>query len=84
MNWIVCYSIGNLFSFLLMGIDKRKAEKKKYRISENTLLTSAFFFPIGSLCGMRFFHHKTKKMKFTLFIPLFMILHIVVFIKMIY
>lgn len=67
-----------------MGIDKSKAEKKKYRISENTLLTSAFFFPIGSLCGMRFFHHKTKKIKFTLLIPLFMVLHIIVFLYYFY
>ena len=36
----------NVLGFLIMGLDKAKAKKQKYRISENTLL---FGFDGGSL-----------------------------------
>ena len=61
----------NLFTFLQMGMDKRKAVKEKQRISEKTLLLSAFFMgAVGSGAGMLVFHHKTKKWKFRILVPL--------------
>lgn len=55
----------NLLSFLLFGIDKYLAIKKKRRISEKTLILMMYIGGIiGSLLGMLFFHHKTKKIKF--------------------
>jgi uncharacterized membrane protein YsdA (DUF1294 family) len=54
-----------------MGIDKKKAIKKKYRISEKTLFTWAIAGgSIGSIAGMQFFRHKTKHMSFKLGMPL--------------
>ena len=55
----------NLMAFLLMGVDKSKARRRKWRISEKTL----FLFPIlggplGGLLGMSVFRHKTKHPKF--------------------
>lgn len=55
----------NITSFLFYGIDKRKAIFNKQRISERMLfLLSLFGGPIGSILGMFYFHHKTKKIKF--------------------
>lgn len=54
--------VWNLFVFLLYGYDKRQARKKKWRISEKTLLlTSLLAGGIPSLLAGKIFHHKTKK-----------------------
>ena len=67
----------NAVAFLLMLADKRKAEKKLWRIPESTLLTSAVFGgSIGALAGMYTFRHKTKHLKFTLGVPAILILQI--------
>ena len=60
----------NVLGFLIMGLDKAKAKKQKYRISENTLLFVALIGgSLGSYLGMYCFHHKTKHMKFYIGIP---------------
>ena len=62
--------IVNALAFVLMLADKRKAQKKLWRIPESTLLLSAAIGgSIGSLAGMYTFRHKTKHLKFTLGIP---------------
>ena len=67
----------NAVAFLLMLADKRKAEKKLWRIPESTFLTSAAFGgSIGALAGMYTFRHKTKHLKFTLGIPAILIAQI--------
>ena len=74
----------NCISFILMGIDKRKAKRDSYRISEATLIFSAFCFgSLGSLIGMLVFRHKIRKAKFYIFIPLFLLLHITILIKLV-
>ena len=51
----------NLFSFALMGIDKRRAKRRQWRIPERTLfLAAACFGALGGTLGMVVFHHKTK------------------------
>ena len=53
------------------GIDKHKARKNKWRISEPTLITCAFMMGgVGALLGMYVFRHKTQHTKFRLLIPL--------------
>ena len=67
----------NIAAFATYGIDKRKAQKGKWRISEITLLLLAFFGgAIGALLGMRVFHHKTKHWKFRILVPLFLVLQL--------
>lgn len=52
----------NILSFLLYGIDKRKAVKDRWRIPEKTLLLSRVpFSALGAIAGMKIFHHKTHK-----------------------
>ena len=67
----------NAIAFLLMLADKRKAQKKLWRIPESTLLLSAAIGgSIGALAGMYTFRHKTKHLKFTLGVPAILILQI--------
>ena len=71
----------NIVTFFLFGIDKRRAIKNRWRISEATLLISSLIGGvIGGLLGMSVFHHKTKKMKFKILMPLILMLHICVII----
>lgn len=67
----------NLVTFMLYVIDKRKAVKSKWRISERTLLLWSLLAPWGGFTGMKVMHHKTKHKKFTILVPVFMILHII-------
>lgn len=60
----------NLTAFIVYGIDKLKAVKGKWRISERTLLLFAVFGgSAGALAGMFLFRHKTQKAKFTILVP---------------
>ena len=71
----------NLVTFVTYGIDKRKAEKHKFRISEATLiLLAALGGALGAASGMTLFHHKTKKPKFFITVPLLLILEAIVVI----
>ena len=55
----------SLAAFAAFGIDKRRARKHQYRISEEALLGLALIGgAAGALAGMYFFHHKTKKLLF--------------------
>jgi len=67
----------NLVTLSLYGIDKKKAQKSSWRISEKVLLTWSLFCPWGGYAGMKLFHHKTNKKKFTITVPVFIVLHIV-------
>ena len=67
----------NIVSFFLYGIDKYKAKKGQWRISEATLLTmAAIGGSIGAWAGMRLWHHKTMYKKFKYGIPLIIIMQI--------
>lgn len=69
--------IVNALAFILMLADKRKAQKKLWRIPESTLLLSAAIGgSIGALAGMYTFRHKTKHLKFTLGVPAILFLQI--------
>ena len=67
----------NVMTFLLFGLDKHKAKRGKWRISEATLLTMAVIGgSIGAWGGMRFWHHKTLHKKFKFGIPSILILQL--------
>ena len=78
MNIILGYLLAvNIATFFLYGIDKYKAKKGKWRISEATLLTmAAIGGSIGAWAGMRLWHHKTMHKKFKYGIPLIIIMQI--------
>ena len=67
----------NVAAFAAFGIDKWKARTGRWRIPEATLLALAGLGgAIGAYLGMQVFHHKTQKPKFTIAVPLFIILHL--------
>ena len=77
---IVLFAI-NLITLLLYGADKVKAKKKKWRIPEAVLLTAAFLGgSFGALLGMNLFHHKTNHAKFKILVPLFLVIHVGLFV----
>ena len=78
MEEIICYLLAiNIATFLLYGIDKYKAKKNQWRISEATLLTmAAIGGSIGAWAGMRLWHHKTMHKKFKYGIPVIIILQV--------
>ena len=78
MYFLIIYLIIiNAAGFFSMGCDKQRARRHRWRTPESVLLTIAFIGgSFGSLLGMRIFHHKTKHKKFTILIPLFLVLHI--------
>ena len=65
----------NIISFASMGIDKLKATKGRWRISEKALfLLAATGGSIGSIAGMFTFRHKTKHLSFRIGLPAILIL----------
>ena len=78
MNIILGYLLAvNITSFLLYDIDKYKAKKVRWRISEATLLLMAVIGgSIGAWVGMRIWHHKTMHKKFKYGIPVIIIMQV--------
>ena len=78
MNIILYYLLAvNIATFFLYVIDKYKAKKGRWRISESTLLTmAAIGGSIGAWVGMRLWHHKTMHKKFKYGIPVIIIIQI--------
>ena len=67
----------NAVAFIVYGIDKYKAKKAKWRISEATLLLLAILGgSIGAWMGMRVWHHKTMHRKFKYGIPALLLMQI--------
>lgn len=71
----------NTISFICFFIDKKRARNKLYRISESFLFSvSIIGGALGSFLGMKVFHHKSKKKKFIIGIPIILIFNIIVLI----
>ena len=80
-NLIIYLIIINLICFIAMYIDKKKAKKGKWRISEKALFILALIGgSIGGIAGIYTFRHKTKKKIFTIGFPIILILQIVTII----
>lgn len=78
MFWTYYLLLINAVAFALMLIDKRKAQKNKWRIRESMLLWIAVLGgSLGALVGMYLLRHKTRHKKFTVGIPLILTVQIV-------
>ena len=68
----------NLAGFILMGVDKLKAKRRKWRIPEATLfLVAVIGGSIGSIAGMYIFRHKTQHMYFVIGMPIILVIQII-------
>ena len=79
-NIFVLYLIVlNLVGFFIMLVDKKRAIKNQWRISEKALICiSIIGGSIGMLAGMSTFRHKTKHKKFTIGIPVILIIQVAI------
>lgn len=77
MDHLVLYLILiNAAGFVFMLTDKYKAQNKLRRTPEAVLLlVAAIGGSLGSLLGMYAVRHKTKRPKFTVGIPVLLLLH---------
>lgn len=74
---LIYLAVINLVAFAAMGFDKSRAKRHMRRVSEKALFLLALFGgSIGSLCGMYFFRHKTKHLRFQIGIPLILLCQI--------
>lgn len=68
----------NVIAFILYGVDKKKAENDKFRIPESRLiLVSVLGGAFGAGLGMLLFHHKTRKTKFRITVPVCVVFYTV-------
>ena len=76
MKYFLIYLlIINLIGFFAMLLDKQKAKKNKWRVRESTLLGVAIIGgSIGVLAGMYTVRHKTRHKKFSIGVPVIIIL----------
>ena len=75
---IIYLIVINIVAFLAFFIDKKKAEKGKWRISETTLFTlAAGFGSVGAILGMIIFRHKIKKLRFAIGLPVILVIQVV-------
>ncbi len=74
------YMMGiNLTALCMFCLDKQKAKKGRWRIPEKTLLGTALIGgSLGAFLGMKICHHKTKKKKFSVGIPIILIMQVIV------
>lgn len=72
--WLLVW---NFVAFALMGVDKAKARRGRWRIPEKTLFLSAILGgSVGAMLGMSLFRHKTQHRRFRLGMPLILDLQV--------
>ena len=72
MTWyLVCI---NLAAFALMGLDKRRARNRQWRIPEKMLFLAALLGgSAGAWAGMYVFRHKTRHWYFVVGMPVILL-----------
>lgn len=82
---LIFFVVMSIIGIAMTLYDKRAAQKKKQRISERALLLEAFFGgATGMYIAMNLIRHKTKHKKFMICLPIFIILHILIIIVIIF
>ena len=66
-----------MLTFVVFGVDKRKARQGRWRVPEATLLgLTALGGSIGAWLAMQLFRHKTQKKKFRYGVPALFVLQV--------
>lgn len=77
--WLLigCLLIMNIIGIVVMGVDKSKAKRHAWRISEKVLFfVSLLGESVGTWAGMYIFRHKTRHWYFVVGMPAILILQI--------
>ena len=82
MRYVLYYLIlANLVGLVLMGADKSKARRHRWRIPERILFLSAILGgSLGATAGMWLFRHKTRHWYFVVGMPAILVLQVTAFI----
>ena len=73
----IYYFLINLVLFVMMGNDKARAVKNRWRIPEAYLFIAALLGgAVGGLLGMHVYRHKTKKPAFYIIFSIAIVMHI--------
>lgn len=82
MKIFIIYLIAvNIAGFALMGVDKRRAVRHRWRIRESALfIVAAIGGSVGVLLGMLIFRHKTKHLSFEIGVPAILVVQVVALI----
>lgn len=83
MDWRILLAVYlaavNLAGFAIMGIDKRRAVRRAWRVSEASLFFTALIGgSLGSVIGMYTFRHKTRHWYFVVGMPVISVIQILV------
>ena len=83
MNWtyiaLIYLASINVVTFFLYGVDKWKAKRDKWRVSETVLIWMAVLGgSIGAWLGMKTWHHKTQHAKFKYGLPIILIAQVAI------
>ena len=75
------YLVGiNLAGFIIMGVDKKRAIRGAWRISEASLFFTALLGgSLGCILGMQHFRHKTKHWYFKYGMPAILVAQVLLF-----
>ncbi len=77
----IYFLVANILAFILMGVDKFKAQMGYWRIPEAVLFGVAILGGgIGGTLGMYSFRHKTRHWYFAIFFPVLAVLDLVLII----
>lgn len=72
--WVLFWSI---LDYVLMGVDKWKAKRERWRVPEKTFfLVAVLGGSLGAILGMYAFHHKTRHWYFKWGLPAILIAQI--------
>lgn len=75
----------NLISLIMMAVDKRKAQKRAFRIPEATLFVLALIGgSLGSVIGMHLFHHKTRHWYFLYGMPVILAIQVILILAVVF
>lgn len=76
---VVYLCVINVVACVMYYLDKQKAIKGTWRTPESVLIgVAALGGSVGALLGMKVFRHKTKHLKFTIGVPLILIIQVVI------
>lgn len=81
MELLIIYLVViNILGFFSMGIDKKRAQKRCWRIPEKTLFAMAILGGgLGTWLGMYMFRHKTKHNYFVRIVSVLMVIQLALF-----
>ena len=80
MRYLLWYLLAiNLAALLAMGLDKSFARRHHRRIPERRLLALAVIGgSVGEIAGMLLFRHKTLHKKFSIGLPVILVVHLAI------